>query len=167
MTTTPFLRGHIRHTQFHSHSHSQNLISPRSKSQFNPNSNQTRSRRRKRSPSITNAAQSRNKSLNRTVDSRPGPKQLVNGQVKILKRGENLDGLKLGFGKDDLVLSSTDRLGPDPDTVQKQIRVFNCLYAGSPSILASPPPSSLPFPAFFTKRNDVATTDLRRLLRLN
>lgn len=166
MTTTPFLRGHIRNTHFHS----QTLISPKSKSQFNPNSNHTRSRRRKRSPSITEsntAAQSRNKSLNRTVDSRPGPKHLVNGQVKILKRGEKLEGLKLGLGNDDLVLSSTIRLGPDPDTVKKQIRVFNCLYAGSPSVLASPPPSSLPFPGFFTKRNDVATSDLRRLLRLN
>ncbi|KAK1403598.1 Serine/arginine repetitive matrix-like protein [Heracleum sosnowskyi] len=152
MTTTPFLRGHF---------HPQTLISPRSKSNLNPNCNQTRSRRRKRSPSVTetnNIAQSRNKSLNRTVVSRPGPKQLVNGQVKILKRGEKLD---------DLVLSSTDRLGPDPDTVQEQIRVFNGLYAGSPSVLASPPPSSLPFPCFFTKRNDVATSDLRRLLRLN
>ncbi|KAL8133346.1 hypothetical protein AgCh_008707 [Apium graveolens] len=161
MTTTPFLRGHLRNTHFHSHS--QTLISPQSKSQFNPNSNQTRSRRRKRSPSLTDS----NKFQNRTVDSRPGPKQLVNGQVKILKRGEKLDGLKLGLGNDELVLSSTDRLGPDPETVQKQIRAFNGLYAGSPSVLASPPPSSLPFPAFFTKRNDVATSDLRKLLRLN
>ncbi|KAA8522912.1 hypothetical protein F0562_009335 [Nyssa sinensis] len=80
-----------------------------------------------------------------------------------------------GFGdKDDLVLSSTDRLGPEPETVQKQIRVSDSkvvdgLYAGSSAFLASPPPSSLPFPAFFAKgkNNDMATSDLRRLLRLD
>ena len=168
MSAPHFLRGHIRHTHFHS----QTLISPQSNSHINPKSDPTRSRRRKRSPSVTgsiNAAQSRNKSHNRTVDSRSGAKQLVNGQVKILKRGERLDGLKLGLANEDWVLSSTDRLGPDPDTVTKQIRVFNGLYAGCPSVLASPPPSSLPFPAFFAKRNDeaTATSDLRRLLRLN
>lgn len=106
-------------------------------------------------------------------------KDLVMGQVKILKRGEKLtppaqdkDGRV--FGDEDLVLCSTDRLGPDPETVQKEIRVSDLkvvdgLYAGSAAFLASPSPSSLPFPAFFARKenNDAATSDLRRLLRLD
>lgn len=113
-------------------------------------------------------------------------KDLVMGQVKILKRGEELKPRKDGQsgvvgndrkvrfeGEDDLVLCSTDRLGPEPETVQKQIRVSDFkvvdgVYAGS-AFFVSPPPSSLPFPAFFSKNgiNDAATSCLRRLLRLD
>lgn len=97
------------------------------------------------------------------------------GQVRILKRGEELSKpMKIaedrGLATDeDFVLSSTDRLGPDPETVQKHVRVSDGLYAGPASLLASPPPSSLPFPAFFAKekKTDAATSDLRRLLRLD
>ncbi|XP_057969596.1 uncharacterized protein LOC131158758 [Malania oleifera] len=110
------------------------------------------------------------------------------GQVKILKRGEKLSSVGVAGGEPvdrrcpptagveekDLVLSSTERLGPEPDTVQKQIRVseFNLvegIFSGSAAV-SSPPPSSLPFPAFFAKKekkNDIATSDLRRLLRLD
>lgn len=109
------------------------------------------------------------------------------GQVKILKRGDPLPDnraaapipktplKKLGFaGKsradgDELILCSTGRLGPEPEKVLKQIRASD-FYAGSGPIVASPPPSSLPFPAFFSKKEkkiDEATSDLLRLLRLD
>ncbi|KAL6960654.1 hypothetical protein U1Q18_038418 [Sarracenia purpurea var. burkii] len=72
----------------------------------------------------------------------------------------------------DLVVCSTDRL--EPETVQKQIRVFDLkvvdeLYANLAPSLASLPPSSLPFSSFFANKenHDVATSDLRRLLRLD
>ena len=116
---------------------------------------------------------------------------LVMGQVKILNRGEALSlGLakysrsvggsnrkprvKKGEGDADLGLGSTNRLGPDPETVKKQVRVSNCkvvaggdgLYAGSGAFFTSPPPSSVPLPAFLGK-NGVATSDLRRLLQLD
>ncbi|XP_057500762.1 uncharacterized protein LOC130784792 [Actinidia eriantha] len=77
------------------------------------------------------------------------------------------------FCGENLVVCSTDRLGPDPENVQKQVRVSDSkvvdgLYAGSATFLASPPPSSLPVPDFFMKKknNDAATSDLRRLLNL-
>lgn len=123
---------------------------------------------------------------------------LVMGQVKILKRGEPLpvndnnnnnyrndnkkafsapipvttfkkSGLVGRRDEDDLILCSTGRLGPEPEMVQKQIRASD-FYAGSGPIVASPPPSSLPLPAFFSKKEkkiDAATSDLLRLLRLD
>lgn len=143
------------------------LISPQSRSRINPNS--TRSRRRRRSQSNITENNNGRKSQDRTVENRSGNKNLVMGEVKILKRGEKLEDVKLGFRDEEEMLSSTDRLGPDPETVMEQIRVFNDLYAGSQSMLASPPPSAVPFPAFFAKkveRVEEATSDLRRLLRL-
>ncbi|KAK7281492.1 hypothetical protein RIF29_09542 [Crotalaria pallida] len=139
---------------------------------------------------------------------------LVMGQVKILKRGEKLPEIaKRDEGSDrslrsseenlDVGLGSTDRLGPDPSTVKKevmvkkqirvsdlkdgskkQIRVSNLkdvtkeqnrvldlrngmMYAGSNFDVASPPPSSVPVPLFLGKKNGSATSDLRRLLRLD
>lgn len=109
---------------------------------------------------------------------------LVMGQVKILKRGERLNSennqtrvlavssdnhkMAKSDGDFDLVLGSTDRLGPDPEMVQKQIRISDLkdgIYAGS-AFVASPPPSSVPVPGFLGK-NGAATSDLRRLLRLD
>lgn len=118
----------------------------------NPKRQSRVSRHRKRSPDQTTS-----------VSKSPG-KNLVMGQVKILKRGEVLRP------PTDLIMGSTERLGPEPETVQKQIRVSDLekLYAGSAVLLASPPPSSLPLPAFFSKKNrDTASSDLRRLLRLD
>lgn len=96
---------------------------------------------------------------------------LVMGEVKILKRGEVLTNNKVVTGDvvgDDLVLSSTDRLGPEPDMVPKRMTIAD-FYAGS-GFVSSPPPSSLPVPAFFKKKsedNHDATSDLRRLLKLD
>ncbi|KAM7459546.1 hypothetical protein LguiA_036540 [Lonicera macranthoides] len=66
----------------------------------------------------------------------------------------------------DLALSTTDRFGPDPNLLPKKINIAE-LYAGS-GFFDSPPPSSLPLPAFFTKKCKAdPTADLRRILGLN
>lgn len=125
----------------------------------NPNPQSKVPRHRKRSPAGRNQGPDRTASV-----ARFRAKNLVMGEVKILKRGEELRP------PTDLVAGPTDRLGPEPETVQKQIRVTDSkLYAGSAVFLASPPPSSLPVPAFFSKKNrdDKASSDLRRLLRLD
>ncbi|CAL0325686.1 unnamed protein product [Lupinus luteus] len=72
----------------------------------------------------------------------PVTANLVIGQVKILKRGEKL--------------SMENR----PVKVKKEM-----MYAGS-AFVTSPPPSFVPVPGFLG-RNDAATNDLRRLLRLH
>ncbi|KAF3952070.1 hypothetical protein CMV_022339 [Castanea mollissima] len=93
-------------------------------------------------------------------------------------------------GGDGLVVTSTERLGPAPEMVPKQIRIVDprspspptpppmmrkCdMYAGS-AFAMSPAPSSLPLPSFSKKKqvvsgivvDDSATRDLRRLLRLD
>ncbi|XP_040996377.1 uncharacterized protein LOC121242560 [Juglans microcarpa x Juglans regia] len=135
------------------------------------------SRRRRRSPpSIQSSPQHRDRSLVAMVPA----KNMVVGQVRILKRGETLsqtkvsDNRKLRAKKErdlNLVLGSTDRLGPDPETVQRQIRVSEFklndgIYGGS-SVVESPPPCSLPVPGFLGKNSGSATSDLRRILRLD
>ncbi|XP_031130843.1 uncharacterized protein LOC116032429 [Ipomoea triloba] len=170
--------------------------SPKSKktcsSSSNPNHGSDKSNRRKRSPQKS----SRNSNTSRggcaSLSSSPPAKNrhLVMGQVKILKRGEALTvSMKNGLEKkvmmmegeksevnccapeedDDLALSTTDRLGPEPDMVPKQIKIAD-FYAGS-AFISSPPPSSLPVPAFFKKKStesyDDASSGLRRLLRLD
>ncbi|XP_022722865.1 uncharacterized protein LOC111280003 [Durio zibethinus] len=103
-------------------------------------------------------------------------------KVTILRRGESLDSkIKSNSGgrEDELVVTGTDRLGPDPDLVSKQIRIVDIrspvpgksdVYAGS-AFAVSPEPSSLPLPSFSKKKqvsiDDTATRDLRRLLRLD
>lgn len=170
---------------------------PKSKSyqnpKSNPNSNVNRSDRRKRSSSSRNSSNTDN-----TTTAAAAAKNLVMGQVKILKRGEALDVLKDEkkssktqevkatvlkdeskfmlesvekkvdddlVEDDDLVLSTTDRLGPEPEMVPKQMIKVPDLYAGF-AFVDSPPPSSLPLPAFFTKKSD-PTMGLLRLLGLN
>ncbi|CAL0307080.1 unnamed protein product [Lupinus luteus] len=79
----------------------------------------------------------------------PATAKLVIGQVKILKRGEKLS-------------LENNR----PVMVKKQIRDSKeMMYAGS-AFITSPPPCFVPFPGFLG-RNDAATNDLRRLLRLD
>ncbi len=105
---------------------------------------------------------------------------LVMEKLTILRRGESLDSkikseaLKKEGG--DLVIVGTQRLGPDPNLVPKQIRIVDLrpgcdVYAGS-AFAVSPSPSALPLPSFSKKQqsspvvDDSATRDLRRLLRL-
>ncbi|KAK2973353.1 hypothetical protein RJ640_015108 [Escallonia rubra] len=129
----------------------------------NPNS--MRSNRRKRSPTKASTAVA--------VAANPPAKNLVMGQVKILKRGEPLKEAGLGPGRKEreardpteLALSTTDRLGPEPEMVPKLLRISE-LYAGSAGIV-SPPPSSLPLPGFFTKKGVDPGCELRRMLGLD
>ncbi|XVF35649.1 hypothetical protein REPUB_Repub18cG0164200 [Reevesia pubescens] len=124
-----------------------------------------------------------------TVGPKVPAKNMVMGQVKILKRGEYLKKTTpektVRFEKEnvDADLGNTNRLGPDPGFVPSQIRLTESknnskkvipatFYAGS-AIITSPPPISVPMPAFFSKKvgvavkNDDATNDLRRILRLD
>ncbi|KAL5097238.1 hypothetical protein RYX36_001565 [Vicia faba] len=105
--------------------------------------------------------------------------ELVMEKVMILRRGESLDSKMNSEGLkkegDDLVVIGTQRLGPDPNMVPKQIRIVDfktgCeVYAGS-AFAMSPSPSALPIPSFQRKFapvavDDSATRDLRRLLRI-
>ncbi|KGN46172.1 uncharacterized protein LOC101217755 [Cucumis sativus] len=110
---------------------------------------------------------------------------LVMEKVTILRRGESLDSKikseALKKEGDNIVVCGTDRLGPAPETVAKQIRIVDVrspiagkadVYAGS-AFSMSPSPSSLPLPSFSKKKHvsaivdDSATRDLRRLLRLD
>ncbi|XP_043701319.1 uncharacterized protein LOC122651834 [Telopea speciosissima] len=144
----------------------------------NPNPSFSRSGRRKRIP-----VGSLDKENGRSA--RSPAKNMIMGQVTILKRGEMLKPTEdrvRGVVEEQAkinevsVLCSTDRLGPEPEMIPKQIGLTDVksvdgVFAGS-AFLTSPPPSSLPLPGFFTKKVvpskiDVATTDLRRLLRLD
>ncbi|KAF8088971.1 hypothetical protein N665_0523s0017, partial [Sinapis alba] len=61
---------------------------------------------------------------------------LVMGQVKILKHGETLSAFRNSV---DLVVASTNKIGPEPETLQKQ--QIREIVSG-----LSLPPSSLPIP---------------------
>ncbi|RWR93663.1 hypothetical protein CKAN_02292700 [Cinnamomum micranthum f. kanehirae] len=158
-------------------------ISPRRKQHTNP---RTCRKQAKRSPQPD-----LRKSYPEDCSPKPG-KSLVPGQVMILKRGESLDSKKSEFKRSDLkksvslneadlVVCGTERLGPDPDLVPKQIRMKESvplrtdMYAGS-AFSQSPSPRLLPLPNFSFKKgtaaaaavvDDSATKDLRRLLRLD
>ncbi|XP_022930480.1 uncharacterized protein LOC111436920 [Cucurbita moschata] len=118
-------------------------------------------------------------------DSKTRTNSLVMENVTILRRGESLDsktkGEALKKEADNLVVCGTERLGPAPEMVLKQIRIVDVrcpivgkadVYAGS-AFSMSPSPSSLPLPSFSKKKqvstivDDSATRDLRRLLRLD
>lgn len=151
---------------------------------FNSHANQNR--RRKRSPVAAVQAKCQDRDRRRSGDRSSPPAKtspaanLVMEKVKILKRGEKLSpknipgGLAVAVKNEeedlDLMLCSTDRLGPDPVTVEEQVRVCDSkdgMYAGS-AFVSSPPPSSVPVPLFLWKNGAAtATSDLRRLLRLD
>ncbi|XVE97365.1 hypothetical protein REPUB_Repub03eG0013500 [Reevesia pubescens] len=148
----------------------------------NPCPNPNRSNRKKRSPNTSPPSRP-------TMGPKVPTKNLVMGQVKILKRGEDLKKTTpekhVTFEKEnvDADLGSTNRLGPDPGSVPTQIRltestnnynkVFPVTFYAGTAFITSPPPSSVPMPAFFSKKvgvavkNNDATNDLRRILRLD
>lgn len=145
-------------------------------------SNRMQSTRRKRSPPPNQNASPPSRGVV-AAPKLPAKNNLVMGQVKILKRGEELaktttEPVKnIAEKREDPDLGSTERLGPDPESVPIQIRLTELkdrvapFYAGS-AFITSPPPSSLPLPAFFTKKTVTvshgdATTDLRRILKLD
>lgn len=112
------------------------------------------------------------RSLSPSTVKPPQLNQPVMGQIKILKRGELLKVAHApapAIEQTDRVnvdLGSTDRMGPNPEKVP--VEGLAGFYAGSSMFVASPPPSSVPLPAFFTKKAvSDATTDLRRILRLD
>ncbi|GMI95047.1 hypothetical protein like AT4G02040 [Hibiscus trionum] len=116
---------------------------------------------RKGSPPL--GFQSNNRRQSESMVAKSPGKNLVMGQVKILKRGETLTTAaekKTDLGRIDgsrveeeldLALGSTNRLGPDPETMQKQVMLkefkIGGFHSGAASFV-SPPPSSLPFPGF-------------------
>ncbi|KAL1215138.1 hypothetical protein V5N11_028601 [Cardamine amara subsp. amara] len=99
-------------------------------------------------------------------------------QVRILKRGEDI-GMKipdLTIEKPDL--KSTRQIGTDPVKISTPIQISNrksipALFYAGPVTSTSPPPSEVPLPAFFAKKNvsvfkpTDATNDLIRILRLD
>lgn len=91
-------------------------------------------------------------------------KKKTKPKVKVEKVGDLLKPKVEFIG--DFALSTTDRFGPDPNMLPKKINIAE-LYAGS-GFFDSPPPSSLPLPAFFTKKCKAdPTADLRRILGLD
>ncbi|TKY74773.1 hypothetical protein E2542_SST03536 [Spatholobus suberectus] len=87
-------------------------------------------------------------------------KQLVRGQVKILKRGEQLAETTPDRQP------QTESVGPTLTLTEK----VEGLYAGYSMLVMSPPPSSVPLPVFITKKFAAvsdATSDLRKMLRLD
>jgi hypothetical protein len=161
----------------------QPLISPPKSKPSSRNPSRTarpQPNRRKRSPSRS------------TNQSPPAPlpqqKKLIAGQIRILKRGEDIvssspvpapeSDVRKAESKPDPDMVKTGLLGPAPELVAGRTKPTHpdnkvaLFYAGS-AFFTSPPPSSVPLPAFFTRKSaDVATVDdatsgLRRLLRLD
>ncbi|CAI0466556.1 unnamed protein product [Linum tenue] len=110
---------------------------------------------------------------------------LVMDKVTILRRGELLDSRTVAAGGEassSVAVNGTERIGPCPEAVPRQIRITDArppppplatrkcdVYAGS-AFAMSPAPSALPLPSFSKKQvsvDDSATRDLRRLLRLD
>ncbi|KAJ0031287.1 hypothetical protein Pint_12473 [Pistacia integerrima] len=119
-------------------------------------SNRAQSTRGKRSPPRNQNTSPPSRGV--VAPKLPAKSNLVMGQVKILKRGEELT-------------KPTPIPAPEPIRLTESKDRVASFYAGS-AFIASPPPSSLPLPAFFTKKtvtvkHDDATSDLRRILKLD
>ncbi|GAV83956.1 hypothetical protein CFOL_v3_27401 [Cephalotus follicularis] len=124
----------------------------------NPNSNidVSQARRRIRIPNRQDRSSRQNRPQSQPMVAKVPAKNLVMGEVRILKRAETLNFREDNSENDsDLVLGSSNRLGPDPESVQKQIRVtvkdFHGKYSGSAAFCTSPPPSSVPVPVFLRR----------------
>ncbi|XP_030512088.1 uncharacterized protein LOC115726380 [Rhodamnia argentea] len=161
------------------HRLSQPPVKPPTKAK--PNSNRGHPNRRKKSPA---------KSLAASPPPAPPAKNLVIGQVRILKRGEEIAAPTTALEpKVETEARRTEEgagsVSPAPELAQARTqkaesarvspwsgRVLAGFYAGS-AFITSPPPSSVPMPAFFTRKTGGLdgfadpTSDLRRLLRLD
>ncbi|KAM7255888.1 hypothetical protein ACFE04_011629 [Oxalis oulophora] len=162
------------------------FISPHMK-KHGPKNPTTTVNRSNRSPNKSNRRNSDNKRKTSPPPSRAAvvnkspPNGLVMGQVKILKRGEDPIVQTLPPPPSQPDLGSTKPLGPDPTQIrvanESMMKITNVnrvpfnFYAGSAFNVISPPPSSVPLPAFFTKKvvdeNDVASSILKQVLRLD
>ncbi|KAJ0262903.1 hypothetical protein HA466_0033610 [Hirschfeldia incana] len=111
-----------------------------------------------------------------TVEKSPNNNNNVGvGQVRILKRGEEIPKKTADLAVEKADLVSTRRNGPDPSQIRLPVRKSKTapFYAG-PVTMTSPPPSDVPLPAFFAAKKSVslfqatdATDHIIRLLRLD
>ncbi|KAG7572150.1 hypothetical protein ISN44_As09g005420 [Arabidopsis suecica] len=117
--------------------------------------------------SVTNRRR-RSPPRHQTPISHPPPPPPLNhtNPVRILKRGEDIT-VKIPD------LKSNRQIGSDPVKISDPIRIPNrkpmpALFYAGPVTSTSPPPSEVPLPAFFAKKNvSDATNDLIRILRLD
>lgn len=160
-------------------------------STYNPRSNRKPAARPERSERpeqrkrfVTNTSEPSVSRRSSSDDLKAMKNSLVMEKVTILRRGESLDSKikseALKKEGDNLVVCGTERSGPAPDMIPKQIRIVDVRYtiAGKADVYAgsafamSPSPSDLPLPSFSKKKHvstifdDSATRDLRRLLGL-
>ncbi|CAH8263507.1 unnamed protein product [Arabidopsis lyrata] len=120
--------------------------------------------------SVTNRRR-RSPPRHRTPISHPPPPPLNNtNPVRILKCAEDIT-VKIPIEKPDL--KPNRQIGSDPVKISDPIRIPNrklmpALFYAGPVTSTSPPPSEVPLPAFFAKKNvSDATNDLIRILRLD
>ena len=140
---------------------------------MNPNKSHRTSRNRKKRPDPS--PQGVVSPARLTLSPKPQVKnkpqqQLVMGQVKILKRGQLLTQTTPDPPPQTEIVDQ--KLTPQTETVEKKdlTSIVDGLYAGYSMLVMSPPPSSVPLPAFITKKIAVvsdATSDLRKMLRLD
>ncbi|GMN45500.1 hypothetical protein TIFTF001_014688 [Ficus carica] len=146
---------------------------PHTKQPRNPNPNPNPNPSRANHRAQPNRRSRRAGASAATVQKSPANK-LVMSNVKILKRGEKLAETTPDppspnpADKENLSdPASPPRFRPDPES--DRVAGF---YAGSSMCIVSPPPSSLPLPAFFSKKsiastNVEATNALLSVLRLD
>ncbi|CAN0856082.1 hypothetical protein LINGRAHAP2_LOCUS6415 [Linum grandiflorum] len=167
---------HPNATASNYHSNSTSSSNPRSNRKPAAGHRPDQKKRHQPEPSISK----RSTSADDLRISRNHSHSLVMDKVTILRRGESLDSRIVAGGEATtasvMVANGTERIGPGPEVVPRQIRMPQAayrkadVYAGS-AFAVSPEPSDLPLPSFSKKKqvsvDDSATRDLRRLLRLD